>query len=632
MLSRLSGLAKGVNSVLQELSGDGEEQHESEEGALAQAPPAPQALEGEDALERLAQTEQLVVHLKELIRERDAKLQQSEARLKEEREAADAKLSKLKLQAKAKVVSLNKQIEELKKTTPGSEQGAAGREASPNVSLTVDRGLEEEVEQLRLRLQEEATGARTLQETVQRLQEELRVSEECQRESEARHSEQVRSLQEVVQEKDVRFQEQVQRHEEELVRVASQPEPEQQQLLKSLRRKAEEMEEALHARSQVVEMLQQELNSADQQNQILTEQFRRVEAELVESQRQIEEKGQRWRSEAAEREAELAALREAAGRLEQERLGAEQREAGERNQAEQERQEAEDREVQSRLEDLSGLWGVLWSLMERLPGREEQEEPSPLPPDPLRTIPALQAVLRALEGRLDLLSTQNQEKEARCTELSHRLEQLQGELQSRAVVEEPQRLGEEESSAQIRELELQLHTLQEVEVVSLRNRLAELEEEKGSLQLHVVDFEELRAENESLRSELDRLKEAEGESIPKSEEGTDFPPEIVTASDTDKGSEVESSLKDVEEDTVSILKQAIGDRDKQLSSVCAKLSAAEARTRQLEKLLEQTGAPGASKSHEAQKTERGTAAVNESSSETLLELSSENGPCITNRN
>ncbi|XP_041099602.1 tax1-binding protein 1 homolog A-like, partial [Polyodon spathula] len=114
-----------------------------------------------------------------------------------------------------------------------------------------------------------------------------------------------------------------------------------------------------------------------------------------------------------------------------------------------------------------------------------------------------------------------------------------------------------------------------------------------------------------------------GESIPKSEEGTDFPPEIVTASDTDKGSEVESSLKDVEDDTVSILKQAIGDRDKQLSSLCAKLSAAEARTRQLEKLLEQTGAPGASKSHEAQKTERGTAAVNESSSETLTELSSE---------
>ncbi|MGH0173036.1 UNVERIFIED_CONTAM: hypothetical protein FKN15_001926 [Acipenser sinensis] len=78
MLSRLSGLAKGVNSVLQELSGDGEEplEHESEE----------------------------------------------------EREAADAKLSKLKLQAKAKVVSLNKQIEELKKTTPGSEQGAAERE------------------------------------------------------------------------------------------------------------------------------------------------------------------------------------------------------------------------------------------------------------------------------------------------------------------------------------------------------------------------------------------------------------------------------------------------------------------------------------------------------------------------
>lgn len=168
--------------------------------------------------------------------------------------------------------------------------------------------------------------------------------------------------------------------------------------------------------------------------QILTEQFRRMEAELVESRRQIEEEGQRWRDEAAGREAELAAWR-----LEQERLGAEQMEAGESSQAEQEkreaeareRQEAEDREVQRRLEDLSGLWGALWSLMERLPGREEHEEPSPLPPDPVRTIPALQAVLHAMEGRLDLLSTQNQEKETRCTELSHRLEQLQGECWTR---------------------------------------------------------------------------------------------------------------------------------------------------------------------------------------------------------
>ncbi|RXM34322.1 Box C/D snoRNA protein 1 [Acipenser ruthenus] len=80
--------------------------------------------------------------------------------------------------------------------------------------------------------------------------------------------------------------------------------------------------------------------------------------------------------------------------------------------------------------------------------------------------------------------------------------------------------------------------------------------------------------------------------------------------------EVESSLKDVEEDTVSVLKQAIGDRDEQLSSLCAKLSAAEARTRQLEKLLEQTGASGGAESHEDQEK-------TESRSQSLMELPQE---------
>ncbi|GAA6110909.1 golgin subfamily B member 1, partial [Tachysurus ichikawai] len=72
----------------------------------------------EEILDRLAQTEQLVVQLKELIREKDSQLASAEKRHKEEKEQGDAKFTKLKLQAKAKMAALNKQMAELK----GQEQ------------------------------------------------------------------------------------------------------------------------------------------------------------------------------------------------------------------------------------------------------------------------------------------------------------------------------------------------------------------------------------------------------------------------------------------------------------------------------------------------------------------------------
>ncbi|KAG5845894.1 hypothetical protein ANANG_G00144020 [Anguilla anguilla] len=273
-------LAQGVNSVLQELSG--EESHDgsspSQDVVAPEAPAEATAVAEEDTLERLAHTEQLVVQLKEMIRERDSQLASTQRQLKEEKEAGDVRLTKLKLQAKARMAALTKQIAELK------GQEVAGSTQSPDSSLTMAPGMEEELQQLKLRLQEEESVSRTLRE-------QLEASEQRLREKEEGHAEQVRVLQAVVCEKDVRFQEQIQKHEEELLKVTTQAQndTELQQALGAAQRRTEELEEMVRSRSQVVEMLQQELNSADQQKQILTSQFRQMEQELTEARRQAEE-------------------------------------------------------------------------------------------------------------------------------------------------------------------------------------------------------------------------------------------------------------------------------------------------------------------------------------------------------
>ncbi|XP_031425305.1 golgin subfamily B member 1-like isoform X1 [Clupea harengus] len=93
-----------------------------EEGGAAQgAPGSPQGSAGggspvlSEVTEQLAQTQQLVVQLKEFIREKDAALGAKDEQLKTEKESCEAKLSKMRLQHKAKVTSLNAQLEELKK-------------------------------------------------------------------------------------------------------------------------------------------------------------------------------------------------------------------------------------------------------------------------------------------------------------------------------------------------------------------------------------------------------------------------------------------------------------------------------------------------------------------------------------
>nr|XP_057933047.1 golgin subfamily B member 1 isoform X2 [Doryrhamphus excisus] len=291
MLSRLA-------TVLQELSGEEGQDGHSQQDELTPQPPAdggqaPAESEApEDATERLAHLEQLVVQLKELIRDKDTQLAGKDALLKNEREAGEARFNKLKLQAKAKMVALNKQIADLK-----GPEGAI----SPDISFSRDVAADGDVHELQSKLSEEMANSNQL---LGRLE----AAEKLLVEKEAAHAEQIKLLQAVVCEKDVRFQEQIQKHEEELLAATTQSpkDGEIQQALHVAQRRCEELEEALKSRSQVLEMLQQEVSSADQQKQILTTQFRQMDAELTEAVKLREELARRSsEAEAALQEARL---------------------------------------------------------------------------------------------------------------------------------------------------------------------------------------------------------------------------------------------------------------------------------------------------------------------------------------
>ncbi|XP_031179623.2 golgin subfamily B member 1-like isoform X2 [Sander lucioperca] len=117
----------------------------------------------EEMSERLTQTELLVTQLKEMIREKDAALRSKDDQLKVEKETCESKLSKLRLQNKAKVTSLNSQLEELKKQqggqgTPthskkGSSEGA-GEHASRGKIVLLKKKVEELEQQLAQRQEE----------------------------------------------------------------------------------------------------------------------------------------------------------------------------------------------------------------------------------------------------------------------------------------------------------------------------------------------------------------------------------------------------------------------------------------------------------------------------------------------
>ncbi|KAK2091764.1 Golgin sub B member 1 [Saguinus oedipus] len=326
MLSRLSGLA---NVVLHELSGDDTDQNPLDPELHQESDMEFSNTTQEDVQERLAYAEQLVVELKDIIRQKDVQLQQKDEALQEERKAADNKIKKLKLHAKAKLTSLNKHIEEMKAqggtvlpTEPQSEEQLSKHDKSSTEE-------EMEVEKIKHKLKEKEELISTLQAQLNQAQAELAAQQErdfdkssaemeefvvmkqqlqekeelistlqaelsqTQAEQAAQlktavwggrvelEAHQLSSMQQVVREKDARFETQVRLHEDELLQLVTQAdvETEMQQKLRVLQRKLEEHEESLVGRAQVVDLLQQELTAAEQRNRVLSQQLQHMEAE-----------------------------------------------------------------------------------------------------------------------------------------------------------------------------------------------------------------------------------------------------------------------------------------------------------------------------------------------------------------
>ncbi|XP_044525999.1 golgin subfamily B member 1 [Gracilinanus agilis] len=476
MLSRLSGIA---NTVLQELSGDGAD------GDIVEPPNSEPTQEpdmalndgtNEDILERLAHTEQLVVQLKDVIREKDIQLQQKEVTLEEERKAADMKMTKLKLQAKARLASLNKRMEEMKaqggmvsSQEPQSEKQQLPRMCDPPPKEDQIEGLE----MLKQKLQEKEELISSLQIQLSQVQ--------------AEQAAQLSSMQEVVREKDARFESQVRLHEDELLQLVTQKEveTEMQQTLRTLQRKLEEQEEALLGRAQVVDLLQKELSVAEQKNQVLSEQLQQLEVEQNTLKTVLETERQESRNLIEKLELEVAEKKFSLHSLDEEtRCLLEKLEQADQTRAELESQ-------------CSALEHKLKTA------REEKDF----------EILCLQKSEKELQSACETLKVQNekllQDINQQAFQSAQTIQQLEDELQqkskeiSQSLIEpvlQKSEMASQTSGSDENSQALQVEL--EENIASLQKRVAELEEEKCTLLLSTVELEELKSENERLHSQV----------------------------------------------------------------------------------------------------------------------------------
>uniref|UniRef100_A0A8C4FHP1 Golgin B1 n=1 Tax=Catagonus wagneri TaxID=51154 RepID=A0A8C4FHP1_9CETA len=428
----------------------------------------------EDVLERLTYAEQLVVELKEIIRQKDAQLQQKDEVLQEERKAADNKIKKLKLHAKAKLTSLNKHIEEMK--AQGGTVLSAESQSEEQLSKHDRSSTEEEmeVEKIKLKLQEK-------EELISSLQAQLTQAQAEQSTKSSAEMEEFFMMKKQIQEK------------EELINTLqtqlSQTQAEQAaQKLRVLQRKLEEHEEALLGRAQVVDLLQQELTAAEQRNQILSQQLQQMEAEHNTLRNTIEKERQeskilmeKMELEVAERKLSFHSLQEEMHHL------LEQLEQAGQAQA----------ELQSR-----------YSALEQKHKTEIEEKTS--------HILNLQKTEQELHSACDALKDQNskllQDKSEQAVCSAQTIQQLKDQLQQKSeeisqFLNKPTLEKHETASQTSPDVSNEgTQAVTEESIAFLQKRVVELENEKGALLLNSTELEELKAENEKLSSQITLLE------------------------------------------------------------------------------------------------------------------------------
>lgn len=578
MLSRLSGLA---NVVLHELSGDDTDGNLSAplEAELPQA--SDMELNNstqEDVLERLAHAEKLVVELKDIIRQKDVELQQKDEDLQEERKAAENKVKKIKLHAKAKLTSLNKQIEEMK------AQGGTTLPAEPQAEEPLSKHdksyMEEEmkVEKIKHELQEkeklisnlqaqldQAQSKQALQldkssaemEDLMLMKQQLQEKEEListlqtqLSQTQAEQAAQLSSMQQVVREKDARFETQVRLHEDELLQLVAQSdvETEMQQKLRVMQRKLEEHEEALLGRAQVVDLLQQELTSAEQRNQALSQQLQQLEAEhstlknTMETERQ-ESKVlmEKVELEVAERKLSFHNLQEEMQQLQGQLVRAGQAQA--------------DLETQ-------------YSALEQRHKAEMEEKTA--------YILTLQKTEQELQSACDVLKEENakllQEKREQAAESAQAMQQLEDQLQQKSeelsqFVNKPDLQKQETASQTSPDVYNEgIQVVMEEDNTCLQKRVVELENEKEALLQSSVELEELKAENEKLFSRITLL---EAQTRAGEADGTVC--EVGTAGYTS----LNKSSFNTEESGRDVLENTFSQKHKELSVLLAEMKEAQ---------------------------------------------------------
>nr|XP_025845932.1 golgin subfamily B member 1 isoform X1 [Vulpes vulpes]XP_025845933.1 golgin subfamily B member 1 isoform X1 [Vulpes vulpes]XP_025845934.1 golgin subfamily B member 1 isoform X1 [Vulpes vulpes] len=562
MLSRLSGLA---NVVLHELSGD--DTDENMRASLDPALPQESDMEfndrtQEDVLERLAYAEQLVVELKEIIRQKDIQLQQKDEVLQEERKAADNKIKKLKLHAKAKLTSLNKHIEEMKAqggTVLPTESHSEERLSKHDKSSTEE---EMEVEKIKQKLQEKEELISCLQAQLSQahaeqsaqsdkssteMEEYLMMKQQLQEKEElistlkaelsqtqAEQAAQLSSMQQVVREKDARFETQVRLHEDELLQLVTQAdvETEMQQKLRVLQRKLEEHEEALLGRAQVVGLLQQELTTAEQKNQILSQQLQQMETEhntlrnTVETERQESRiLMEKMKLEVSERKLSFHNLQEEMHHLleQLEQAGQAQAELQSRYCALEQKHQAEMEEKISHILNLQKTEQELHSACDAL-----KEENSKLVQDKSEQAFHSAQVIQQLQDQL-------QQKSKEITQFLSRPTLPKHETASQASLPD---VYTEDTQA-----------VNEENIAFLQKKVVELENEKKALLLSSIELEELKAENEKLSSQI-TLLEAQNRSGEADREVSETSVVDVTRLDRSSSS-AEESGQDVLDNTFS---------------------------------------------------------------------------------